>query len=286
MRPLLILALLFCWAMPAGAQSRDELREAEGHYKQAEAFFAAKAFDKAYTEFEAAYKLAPEPLLLFNMGLCDQKLGRKKAALDHFKQYVEAQPRGERVAEASDYIVALTKALDEEAAQAEAQRKADAAARARRQREEAERQHQEEARRRQEAEKQRQAEAERRHEQALAVRRRHGRIVRIAGLGTAAVGLLALGVSGKYALDARSIDHEFSTHQGAWTDAQLDRAADGKAANTRTIIAAGVGGALIVGGAVLYWQGWRMGREARPTTVSVAPAAAPGWAGVTVSGCF
>ncbi len=286
MRPLLVLALLLCWAAPAAAQSRDEVRAAEGHYKQAEAFFAAKEFDKAYAEFKAAYELAAEPLLLFNMGLCDRALGRKQAALDHFKQYVEAQPRGERVAEASDYIVALTKALEQDAARAEAQRKADEAARAQRQREEAERQRQAEEQRRQEAEKQRQAEAARRDAEARAARRRRGKLVRIAGLATAAVGVVGLGMGGKYAVNARSIDHELSTHQGAWTDAQLDRAADGKAANTRTIIAAGIGGALVIGGAVLYWQGWRMGREARPTAVSLAPAVTPGWTGLTVSGCF
>jgi len=279
MRTTLIAALLVCLVVPASAQpSDDAVRAAEAHYKQGAAFFAAGDFGKALGEFQASYDLVPEPLLLFNMGLCYREGGRKREALDHFRRYVEQQPDGDRADEASEYIAALTAELEAADADAKRQREADAAAEAERRRKAAECQ-------RAEAERQRLVESERRRADDRARERSRHKKLRIAGLATAGAGVLVLGLGGKLGLDARNIDDELSNHSGPWTDAELARAEDGDVANRRMIVAVSIGGAAVVGGTVLYLLGRRGGDDSE-RGVSIVPTADPSCAGLLVTGRF
>ena len=67
------------------------------HITDAQRFYAEKNYDKAIEEFDAAYKLNPEPLLLVSMGRCHYLADRPKAALDLYQQALKAKlTRSER----------------------------------------------------------------------------------------------------------------------------------------------------------------------------------------------
>src|SRR5689334_5530641 len=105
-------------AAPAHAQPRhDDAKAAEAHYRQGEAFFSAKNYDKAIDEFQAAYDLVSKPALLFNLGLCYRAKGDHQQALENFKRYIEADPRGNQAKETAEYIAALTVLVDAERAE-------------------------------------------------------------------------------------------------------------------------------------------------------------------------
>ena len=74
------------------AQPTDTVAEARQHFQTGKQLFDAGDFRGAIREFEAANKLAPAPLLLFNIGLAYERLGEAGPALQYFKAYLEQMP--------------------------------------------------------------------------------------------------------------------------------------------------------------------------------------------------
>jgi hypothetical protein len=66
--------------------------QARQHFQSGKQLFDAGDFRGAIREFEAANKLAPAPLLLFNIGLAYERLGEAGPALQYFKAYLEQMP--------------------------------------------------------------------------------------------------------------------------------------------------------------------------------------------------
>lgn len=108
-----------------------------------------------------------------------------------------------------------------------------------------------------------------------------GRGLRIAGLVSAGVGLVALGAAVHYGIQARQASDAISENQEGWTRGLLDRYDQGESAETRMIVLSGVGGAALAAGGVLYWLGWRAGRA---ESIAVAPTA--GGAALSLAGRF
>ena len=103
-------------------------------------------------------------------------------------------------------------------------------------------------------------------------------------LGLAVVGLAGVGAGSYFGLQARSISVELTNHDGPWTDALLDKQAQGQTAETRAIIGLAAGGALVVGGVVLFALDQR-GR-ARADDVAVVPTLSPSTVGLAVRGAL
>ncbi len=87
------------------------------------------------------------------------------------------------------------------------------------------------------------------------------RVLKIAGISAAGIGLLSVAASVKFGLDAKSFSDELSDQNGQWTQEQLDKQSKGDSAQTKTFIFAAVGGAAIVTGGVFYALGWRLSRS-------------------------
>ncbi|WP_428263349.1 hypothetical protein [Haliangium sp.] len=106
-----------------------------------------------------------------------------------------------------------------------------------------------------------------------------GRGLRIAGLATAAAGVVALGLGVKFGLDADAAGEDLSTKPpGApWTEADRTLVSDGEAAERNMFIALGVGGAAVVAGGVMYFLGASAAAESPMIT------AAPGQGGFQVA---
>jgi len=122
---------------PARAQpAADERARAAAHFKQGQAFFQNGDFDRAIAEYQAAYELSKEPLLIFNIALCHDRSKRPEPALAAFRRYLELSPEGDVADEAREDVARLAPIVDKLKADREAQRAAeDARRREREQRE-------------------------------------------------------------------------------------------------------------------------------------------------------
>jgi tetratricopeptide (TPR) repeat protein len=81
-------------APPAGAPPpADAVALARQHARQGTALYNLDRFGPALAEYEAAYLAAPDPALLYNIGQCQRRLGRRGEALDYYRKYLRAAPR-------------------------------------------------------------------------------------------------------------------------------------------------------------------------------------------------
>ncbi len=93
--------LLACvWPYAARAQQppppppNDEpLQQAKGHFEAGKNAYNAGDYPAAIREFKAAEALRPSPILDYNIGLSNEKLGKKRVAVKYYKRYLEGQPQ-------------------------------------------------------------------------------------------------------------------------------------------------------------------------------------------------
>jgi tetratricopeptide (TPR) repeat protein len=76
----------------APAARADDLAEARRHFEAGEAHYARGAWREAFASYEAAYRSAPLPDLLFNLGQCQRKLGDRERALELYRRFLESSP--------------------------------------------------------------------------------------------------------------------------------------------------------------------------------------------------
>lgn len=127
-----VVALVALRAAPARAQPDVATRaKAAAHFRQGQAFFQNRDFDRALAEYQAALDLSAEPLLIFNIALCHDRANRPEPALAAFQRYLELAPTGAVADEARDDIARLTPIVAKLAAErtTEAARRREEAAR-------------------------------------------------------------------------------------------------------------------------------------------------------------
>jgi tetratricopeptide (TPR) repeat protein len=268
---LLVIAMAITLApvVAAGATPNAE-KKAHAHYQAAQGFFTAGDFEHAIIEFKAAYELAPRPLLLYNLGSAYRRLGAetgaiedKRLALDSYRRYLTAEPKGKAAGDARAYATEL----EAEIAALEAARPPPPVV----------------------------AEPPPRPPVALAApepqptgvpapapvdlptQPKSGASFRIAGIATASVGVALVGTGVYFALKARSAQDDLTALQsgGAWSQSKYD---DGTSANRNMYICLGVGGAAIAAGTIFYFV---LGRD-EPRSIAVVP----GVGSLAVSGQF
>jgi hypothetical protein len=83
-----------------GATARAQDFEAAGkHFSAAQEAFGAKHFKTAAAEFEAAYGITKDPVLLYNVGESYEKAGDGHKAVANYKAYLKDQPAAQDKAE-------------------------------------------------------------------------------------------------------------------------------------------------------------------------------------------
>src|SRR5215467_10979771 len=87
----LVGALAFCVVLGAFLESvradgpRDEARI---HFANGEKYFQSGDYKHAIGEFQAADKLVPSPILVYNIALCFDRLGDEEQAANLYRQYL------------------------------------------------------------------------------------------------------------------------------------------------------------------------------------------------------
>ena len=240
-------ALALVLALSASAAAETNVEKARGHFKQGKAFQDAGVYERAAEEYKLAYAADPRPEMLFNIAQAYRLAKLAAQALDYFKQYLDKQPSGAGADEARKHVVTLTKQIDEENAAKEAPPPTVLPAPA----------------------------------PAPVVKpvgpAPRGRGLRIAGIVTGSAGLVTVAYGVKLAFDARGAASDISDHSGPWTPDDEDTFERGERANRNMKIAYAIGGALVIGGGVMYFLGRR---------AAAAPVVTNESASLVVTGAF
>jgi tetratricopeptide (TPR) repeat protein len=89
-----VMLIVFSFHLGVNAQRNDE-ELAKGHFESGRAYYNQARYKDAIREFEEAYRLAPLPVLLFNIAQCYERIGDLLKAVEFFKQYLKKSPEAE-----------------------------------------------------------------------------------------------------------------------------------------------------------------------------------------------
>lgn len=90
---LVVLGVMLAPLAVPRAVAQDARAEARQHYVEGKSRFGAGDYQGAIREFEAANRLAPSPILHFNIGLAYERLGNRAEALRHYRTYLQEMPQ-------------------------------------------------------------------------------------------------------------------------------------------------------------------------------------------------
>jgi hypothetical protein len=98
--------LSFCLLCATAAHAQD-FDAAAKHFGNAQAAFGQQHFKVAAGEFEAAYAVTKDPILLYNIAESWEKAGDGKKAVARYRDYLKAQPNAGDKAEVNRRIKAI-----------------------------------------------------------------------------------------------------------------------------------------------------------------------------------
>jgi hypothetical protein len=110
---LLATLLLLLSSSFAGADEPPEeaRRRAKAHVKQGTAHYNVGSWDLAIAEYQAAYDLAPNPDMLFNLAQANRMKGAKKTALELYQRFLSQRFEGPAADQAREHVAVLSKEL-------------------------------------------------------------------------------------------------------------------------------------------------------------------------------
>jgi len=102
-------------ASPRHVLAGDEATEqARMHYQAAQKQFDLGMWDAAIAEFSKAYELRPDPNFLYNMAQAYRRGGNARRAIDLYKNYLIKVPKSPQRAEVEERIQNLQRQVDDE----------------------------------------------------------------------------------------------------------------------------------------------------------------------------
>jgi tetratricopeptide (TPR) repeat protein len=85
------LTVVFALVAPvAGAQEDTDAAEAKKHYTRGMAHYNLDEFDRAVEEFQAGYRLKPDPVFLYNVAQSYRRAKKPEQALTFYEKYLHA----------------------------------------------------------------------------------------------------------------------------------------------------------------------------------------------------
>jgi tetratricopeptide (TPR) repeat protein len=261
----LALVAILSLAAPVSAAPVDT-KGASRHYKKGLTEYNLGHFDAAVEEFEQAYALNPQPILLYNIAQSHRQLGHHERALFFYRRYLEGAPEAKNRVDIEARMRELEESLKRENDVRTQPPPAPAAP--------------------QPVIVQLQpAPAPSNHVREESLRTSappapvdQGRNLRIGGLVVAGVGVAAVATGLVFGLQAKSKGESVSS--AGRFDPDADSA--GRRAQTLQWVFYGVGVAALAAGATTYY----FGLDSGDGRVSLAPAVSPDGLGATVRGGF
>ncbi|HEU5057042.1 MAG TPA: hypothetical protein VFU21_10980 [Kofleriaceae bacterium] len=113
-----LLAALAILAAPiaVGTARGDNQSDARQHYQKGKQLFDSGDYRGAMAEFATADRLAPSPLLEFNIALCHERLGEKSEAVRRYRLYLDRVPDAQNRTQVEQKIKALESEIKSEKA--------------------------------------------------------------------------------------------------------------------------------------------------------------------------
>ncbi|HEU4409399.1 MAG TPA: PEGA domain-containing protein [Polyangiaceae bacterium] len=107
-------ALALCLVAAAARAQGERVDKAKEYFNAGAEAYGARQYLAAIQAFEAAQKLAPRPAILFSLGqaerrqyLIDRRPERLRAAIAHYRAYLEQEPQGARRGDAVEALAEL-----------------------------------------------------------------------------------------------------------------------------------------------------------------------------------
>ena len=113
-------AVLILVAPPLIEQAFADRQQAQQHYEAGHELYKSGDYQGAIREFETANRLAPSPVLDYNIGLARERLGQLELAVQHYRAYITAMPNASNRDSVDAKIQTLEKELAEQRAGAPA----------------------------------------------------------------------------------------------------------------------------------------------------------------------
>lgn len=246
MKHTLAIALL-CAATTASAQPAKP-KTAEEHYEASKALYNIEKYDEAIAELKQAYELARDPTYLFNIAQAMRKKTDCAGALDYYRKYLRDSPGANNKAKVEQWMTEMEacaktqpKVVEPKPVDPEPPVKPIVT-----------------------------KPVEPVQPKPAPTPRRDGKGLQLAGVGTAAAGSVIVVVGGLLALNARNISNDIETRCAMgcdWTQLK-GRDATGRTRATYSKVSFAVGGAAVIGGAVMFVLGRAKGRE---SPVAIVP---------------
>lgn len=103
-----------CLSTAGQTWAADKISTAREHFEHGSALFDLGSYAEAAHEYESAYKIKPDPALLFNIGQAYRLANDHASALRAYKSYLRRVPNPGNRGEVERHINTLTRLLDEQ----------------------------------------------------------------------------------------------------------------------------------------------------------------------------
>ena len=111
----LLLSVFPLW-LALGQQTDKDVEKAKKLFTAATVYYNDKDYEKALSGYQDAYKVAPLPVILFNIAQCNRFLGHTQEAIDGYQKFLRDDPATPYRKEVEDKIKALEELLAKEQA--------------------------------------------------------------------------------------------------------------------------------------------------------------------------
>lgn len=105
---------LWLGATPAAWAELSNAQRAQPHVDTAQAAFNEEDYETALGEFQAARELVEEPMLTYNIALCQERLGQLRDAIETYHRYLREDPEADNADDVREHIEDLHRQRVEE----------------------------------------------------------------------------------------------------------------------------------------------------------------------------
>jgi iron complex outermembrane receptor protein len=108
---LLFISLFIGASVVSVSAVADERSDARKHYSAGMVHYNLREYSAAADEFQAAYRLVPDPSFLYNLAQTHRLMGHERDALYFYQAYLRARPEAENRADVDERIAKLKESI-------------------------------------------------------------------------------------------------------------------------------------------------------------------------------